>query len=38
MKQYDKLKFADVSSYSIFKLQVLLYLMPDISEHKFETK
>ena len=39
MKQCDKLnKFANVSSYTISKLQALLYLMPNISELKFETK
>ena len=39
MKQCDKLtKFANVSSYTISKLQALLYLMSNISECKFETK
>ena len=39
MKQYDKLKkFGNVSSYTISKLQDLLYLLPNVSEHKFETK
>ena len=39
MKQNDKLnKFANVSSYTISKLQALLYLMQNVSECKFETK
>ena len=39
MNQRDKLnKFANVSSYTISKLQALLYLMPKVSECKFETK
>ena len=32
MKQYDKLnKFVNVSSYTISKLEALLYLMPEVS-------
>ena len=39
MEQYDKLnRFANVSSYTVSKLQAFLYLVPNILEHKFETK
>ena len=39
MTQCDTLnKFANVSSYTISKLQALPYLMANISEQMFETK